>query len=245
MTTEEQPQDTALRSMKGGVFAPRTKEQSTTQTSGTPRDFLTAVETQFEVKIGFDLACTTADCVAFSNVNQIPCDENGVYDPAGEHFIGGRTAHGYFYDQGVNALEQDWSTIEQPVAFLNPEFSHLAPWVRELLKTDALRGATGKGPRCFALLPAGTGCNWFKEYVAGTATGIYFLSPRIKFIDPATGKPFQVAEKKKGKLTGKMKDAAINRDCMLLDYNSAPPGQPQPERVLACWNWKTGEMVKL
>jgi hypothetical protein len=100
------------------------------QNSKTPRDFLRAVEHKFNVTFTFDIACTTEDCVA-----------KWTYES--------QNTTGYYFDQGVDALEKDWSKIPVPVledgkeaaAWQNP------PWKK-----------TGK----FA-----------KKSLAGTATYVY------------------------------------------------------------------------
>jgi hypothetical protein len=192
------------------------------------------------VKIGFDLACTTQNCVAFSNERRIPCDESGNYDPEGKHWIGGRTAHGYFFDQGVNALEQDWNTIAQDVAFLNPEFNHIEPWVLKLWLTAVKRGKTGTGPRIFSLLPAGVSTDWFACYVAGKCN-VSYVRPRIGFIDPETQEPIKCWNEKKQMWVPQ----GINRDCMLLDWNYDPNDVVPFKFSSDCWNYKTGEIIQV
>jgi hypothetical protein len=80
-------------------------------------------------------------------------------------------------------------------------------------------------------VPASVCSGWFAEYVHGQC-GIYYLRPRLVFIDPRTGKPFVVPELnsagKKNPNAGKPQ-TAIN-DCMLLDFG----GPVQTE----CWKWK-------
>jgi hypothetical protein len=222
------------------AFTPRSRAEKKTQSAGTPRAFLDAIEQRFGVKIGFDLACTTQNCVAFSNERRIPCDENGNYDPEGKHWIGGRTAHGYFFDQGVNALEQDWNTIAQDVAFLNPEFNHIEPWVLKLWLTAVKRGKTGTGPRIFSLLPAGVSTDWFACYVAGKCN-VSYVRPRIGFIDPETQEPIKCWNEKKQMWVPQ----GINRDCMLLDWNYDPNDVVPFKFSSDCWNYKTGEIIQV
>lgn len=177
------------------------------QNSGTPTEFLAAVEAKFSVKLDFDLACTLDDCVVPKN----PHD-----------------GRGYFVDKGVDALQQNWYELRAHAAWLNPPFKHIRPWVKKCHENrdlyddaDPENIVVVPGPRIFSLVPASVCSGWFADYVQGNA-GIYYLRPRLVFIDPRTGYPF-VNEK-----TGKPQ-TAIN-DCMLLDW-----GGPV---VTECWKWK-------
>lgn len=163
------------------------------QNSATPWEFIESVKRQFDVEFGFDIACTLEDAKA----------------PAG-----------YYFDQGVDALEQDWSLIEAAVSWLNPPWKKIAPFATkcaQLRKKAVAESSVNGGPlpytRIFSLWNAGIGSAWFFDYVVGNAA-IHVLSPRITFIDPRTGQPF-VSQK-----TGKPQ-TGLN-DCILCDWKGEP-----------------------
>jgi hypothetical protein len=151
-----------------------------------------------------DLACTTEDCV--------------VQETDGRD-------RGYYFDLGINALEWDWRLISHATSWLNPPFKKIKPWVKKCSEGTSIYDAEGnelnKGTRILSLLPAAVGSEWFAKYVEGKAA-VYFLRPRIAFVDPRTGEPF--INPKTGKPVG------INRDCMLVDW--AGPN------MMTSWRWK-------
>jgi hypothetical protein len=174
------------------------------QNSGTPIAFLQAIENKFNVKLQFDLACTTQDCIVQQS------DQSPV---------------GYYNDLGIDSLQQNWRNLHVNCCWLNPPFRHIRPWVK---KCNQLLGFDDtdpdillSGPRVFALVPASVCSSWYADYVQGNC-GVYFLRPRLVFIDPRTGEPFV------NQITGRPQ-TAIN-DCMLLDF-----GGPL---VTECWKWK-------
>lgn len=85
----------------------------------TPPDLVKAVERRFGVTVGFDICCTSKDCIAVIE-QRVKVDADCNPDPHGEHYVGKRSLFGYFFDHGVNALQQDWRTIEQEVAWIFP-----------------------------------------------------------------------------------------------------------------------------
>lgn len=199
------------------------------QNSATPWNFIRALEHKFNVQVTFDLACTLNDKKA---------------------------PDGYFFDFGVDALKQDWSQIpvpklpdrKQAVGFLNPPWKKIEPWAKACSEgTDFLvldeeetadeLSCTVDGIRIFSLFPAGVGSNWFRRYVHGQAD-VYFLSPRITYVDPRTGEPFYKKYGPKHALAGqyvldnngnKLPQTGLN-DAILCDW--AGSGDT------FCWNWK-------
>lgn len=232
------------------VFAPRANKDKTTQTAQTPREFLDAVEARFDVRLGFDCACTSIDCVTFEIV-RTPCTKEGIPNPDGPEWYDTKSLKGYFFDLGVDALQQDWTTIEQPYSWYNPPFHHMAPWARmscalsvarraqlEAIAKGELPANTRVFTRQFTLYPAALGSNWFRTYVEHLAR-TYVLGPRLVFVDVLTGEPFklEVMDPKTGlqKLdkqgNPKFIDGAINRDTMLVDWGGVPG--------IETWEWKS------
>lgn len=194
------------------------------QNAATPRDFIDAVEKKFGVKFVFDLACTTEDCI--------------IEDPVTGDLV---PNSGYFFDQGVDALEQDWSKIHEHFKHLDldkiagwvqPPFKKINRWAQKcrqgtdrFIDTDDPDAAVvyEQGLRLFSLFPVGAGTDWFADHVLGQAA-VYFIRPRITFIDPRTGQPF--VSKKTGKPQTGMQDV------MLVDWS--PPDGPG----VYTWKWK-------
>lgn len=226
-----------MRTTDTKAFTPKARKDKKSQQAGTPREFLLAVQRHFQVTLGFDIACTQQDCVAFIT-REVRVNADCQPDPNGEHTVTGVQKFGYFHDLGVDALQQDWSTIEQDVAWLNNEYNHIAPWVEKCAQTMRGMTLTDRGPRIFQLIPAGVGTKWFSDFVAGQCDR-YYLYPRIAFVNPETGKPFQHWNEKKQR----MENLGINRDCMLLDWDSRlVGGEIRPARTY-CWNWKTDSLI--
>jgi len=139
---------------------------------------------------------------------------------------------GHFFDEGVNALEQDWSKIGHytgevyldgleaaPAYWLNPPWKNIAPWARKCGEgTDRLIEIPvshpeiepchvfQQGPPIFSLFPAGVGSDWFGNLVLGKCA-VYCLNPRITYLDPTTGQPF--VSKKTGKPQTGLNDAIL------------------------------------
>lgn len=199
------------------------------QNSATPGAFIRALEHKFNVKITFDLACTHADAKA---------------------------PDGYYFDDGVDALKQDWSQIPVPTqpdgrqsaGFLNPPWKQTGKFAEKCAEgTDYLvldeeqvadeLSCRVNGIRIFSLFPAGVGSQWFRKYVHGEAD-VYFLSPRLVYEDPRTGKPFVKRYGKKHPKAGEI----------MLDKNGEPfPQTGLNDAILCdwagngdtfCWNWK-------
>lgn len=171
------------------------------QNSATPIEFVNAVKSKFNIELDFDLACTTRDAKA---------------------------PNGYYFDQGIDSLEQDWSTITATNSWLNPPWKKIPAFAAkcaQLRKKAELQVTEEYCPsmaeyvsmlpytRIFSLWNAGIGSKWFFQSVWGNAA-IHVLSPRITFIDPRTGLPF--VSKKTGK-----PQTGLN-DCILCDWKGEP-----------------------
>jgi hypothetical protein len=175
------------------------------QNSGTPIEFIRAVEKKFGVNFGFDIACTHED--------------NIVLRTHGEKLVPDYNC-GYNHDQGINALEQDWSSIMAPVSWLNPPWKHVRPWSKKCSEGTErkIQEENGfcvfeSGTHIFSLFPAGVGTSWFADYVLNQCA-VYFLRPRLVYVDPRTGKPFVSAK------TGKPQ-TGLN-DAILCDWEGEP-----------------------
>lgn len=160
------------------------------QNSATPWEFIEAVKKHFDVGFGFDIACTTEDAKA---------------------------PDGYYFDKGIDALKQDWSTITEPVSWLNPPWKQIPKFAKKCAELVDYRRETGeKTTRILSLWNAGIGSKWFFDYVWGRAA-IHVVSPRITFIDPRTGQPFVSAAGKP--------QTGLN-DCILCDWSGEPGMYP-------------------
>ena len=128
-------------------MAPTQKPGRSKQDYRTPPAFLDAVRRRFGlVSFAIDLAAS---------------DENRVAD--------------LWFTEAENALEQPWRTSDRGVAFCNPPFANIAPWVEKAWK-ESRRGA-----RVLLLLPAGVGSNWWRDWVDGKAF-VLLLNGRITFM---------------------------------------------------------------
>jgi hypothetical protein len=214
------------------------------QNSCTPREFIDAVEAKFGIKFGFDIACTRQDCV-------IPIT-SGLSEPRGYYFNPVTAnvhpkqlqlmAEGWIEPEvdllpSVNALDQDWSLIQAEHSFLNPPWKKTKQFAAKasqgtdsFVSVDDRLNIWKQGTRIWSLFPAGVGSSWFRDYVLGK-TACYFLSPRLVFTDPRTGKPFVVDVKNKaGEVIGQRQQTGLN-DCLLIDWSP-------PEVGCWCWTWK-------
>lgn len=196
---------------------------STQQNAQTPRDFLRAVQAKLKVKFIFDLACTYSDCVV---------DKNGYPYP-----------HGYYFDQGINALEQDWQNLPQgrvlpdgteEAGYFNPPWKSIWEWSEkaslyvkgsfhnEFYGPDDQYHAVFEPPplRLISLFPHGTSSQWRAHHVQGKVD-IYNLTPRVPYINPETGDYYRTE-------TGGIKTSQT--DAILVDW--AGSGETYS------WNWK-------
>src|SRR4051812_35432085 len=126
--------------------APAQKPGRPKQDYGTPADFLRAVKRRFGiVEFAIDLAATAENAVA-----------------------------PMFYTEAENALVQPWRTKGLEIAWLNPPFANLGPWVEKAWKESQI------GARLVMLVPAGVGSNWWRDFVHGKAF-VLLLNGRITF----------------------------------------------------------------
>jgi hypothetical protein len=75
-----------------------------------------------------------------------------------------------------DALAQPWHQFQPAIelAWLNPPFAHLAPWVRKCAEEGA------RGVRVALLVPASVGSEWFVAHVHNKAL-VLPLRPRLCF----------------------------------------------------------------
>lgn len=164
----------------------------------TPRVFLDAVERKFG-PIVWDLAAT-----AYQSV------------------IGYRLPANYFGPDHVlesrrDALSAVWNQIEPGLRWLNPPFSHIAPWV----KRCALYASATKP--IALLVPASIGANWYWDYVAPNART--FSVGRMMFvIRHEDGSETPACFDKHGKPTN------YNKNLMFCVFGMSPGGER--------WKWK-------
>lgn len=146
------------------MSGPNSKPEAGQQNFRTPPEFLVAAAARAGAPFDFDCACTFADAVA---------------------------ASGFPYPQ-VDALAQDWRTLQGQHCWLNPPFKQAAAFAAKCAES---------GADITALLPASVGTAWYAKFAHGRGQ-VIFLRPRIVFLQP-NGTPMP---------------AGINRDCMLVLY---------------------------
>lgn len=134
---------------------PAQKPGRSRQDYGTPPLLLAATMGRLSDALVFDLACR---------------HDNAVCD------------HGYYFDEGVDALQQAWaddvrqrSRREGAWAWLNPPFADIEPWVKKAGEEAA------RGLHLAMLVPASVGSQWWRRYVEPDAYALY-LNPRITFV---------------------------------------------------------------
>lgn len=126
---------------------PAQKPGRSKQDYGTPPAFLEAVKRRFGIAaFAIDLAASQENAVA-----------------------------PLFYTEAQNALVQPWRTKSRELAWLNPPFADLAPWV-EKAWTESRTAA-----RIAMLVPAGVGANWWRDWVHQKAF-VLLLNGRLKFV---------------------------------------------------------------
>lgn len=89
--------------------------------------------------------------------------------------------NGFYRDRGWDGLARHWRGWR---AFVNPPYSrgNIGKWCEKCVM-EAQRGSL-----VVALLPCDCSTTWWHKYVM-QAYEIRFLPRRVRFIDPATGKP--------------------------------------------------------
>lgn len=80
-----------------------------------------------------------------------------------------------FFTPSQDSLAQSWEAITG-LAWLNPPFKRIAPWVRKAAMTDYSGGLI-----VALLVPASIGSNWFADHVHGKAQ-VLALRPRLTFV---------------------------------------------------------------
>ena len=85
-----------------------------------------------------------------------------------------------YYNITYDSLNNVWE--EKQVAWLNPPFGDVGPWVERCIYEMDAHGST-----IVALLPNSTEARWFHD-IYYTASRITLLTGRISFIDQETGK---------------------------------------------------------
>jgi phage N-6-adenine-methyltransferase len=125
------------------MTAPQQKPGRSEQGVGTPPDLIGAVENRFGA-LAWDLAATPENAKAPQYITPT-----------------------------VNSLLVDWSVwIGPQLAWLNPPFADIAPWVRK---------AATCGARVLVLVPASVGSNWFSGHVHRKCM-VLALNPRVTFV---------------------------------------------------------------
>lgn len=190
----------ADRANRGQVMAPKQKPGRSKQDYGTPDNFLAAVRRRLQITEFYrDLAASQANAVCLSYYSE---QDNSLVQPWGA------------VDEGKGMwVEGEWN-------WLNPPFSHIAPWVRRAYETSrpSVETMTRYAAQTAVLVPAGVGANWWRDWVHDKAR-VLLLNGRLTFkgtpSNPKTGKP-----------------DAYPKDCALLLYG--PTQTPGYE----IWAWQ-------
>jgi hypothetical protein len=151
---------------------PKQNRHHSVQDVETPRDLLDAVEDRWG-KLDVDLACSREN-------RKAPV---GLCWPA----------------QDALANTVHWTSLGLR-RWLNPPFGNIAPFAEKCHRTclDEHHMARQQDPvwplasLTFLLVPASVGSNWWAEHVHRVAR-VMLLSPRIKFVDHASGFPKDLA----------------------------------------------------
>ena len=150
-------------------MTPKQKPGRSKQDYKTPPEFLEAVKKRFRIsEFALDLAA--------SNGNNV-CLE--------------------YYTKENDSLRKDLSWESNGVAWLNPPYSNIRPWVKKAHEQTLASNLVD----LFMLLPAAVGSNWFRDYV-NLKCRIILLNGRIRFVGASGPYP---------------------KDCMLLHYNMTAP----------------------
>jgi phage N-6-adenine-methyltransferase len=149
--------------MSKSIINTDTKTDADAQATGTPWEFIHALEHRFGVPVDFDLAASAANAKA----------------PA-------------FFTEADNSLAQNWSTLERRVdtgsewakagparlAFLNPPFASIKPWAMKVADCSHLSRWT------VMLVPHSRSCKWMHEQLLGRT--IVDAIPRLQFLGHPT-----------------------------------------------------------
>lgn len=147
------------------MAVPKQKPGQSKQTYGTPPDLLRAVRQRFG-EVGWDLACTSENCV----VPNATC-------------VSTAARQGFLHDTGVDALKEEWNRTKD-WHWLNPPFADIAPWVKKADET----ANEDQTFRLLMLVPASIGSGWFRKHVLGNAF-VLALEPRLTFVGETTPYP--------------------------------------------------------
>jgi phage N-6-adenine-methyltransferase len=137
-----------------------------------------------------------------------------------------------YFDESIDALLVDqWADFCKVTCvaydnwgWLNPPFSHIAPWAAKCAETK--RG----GGQVLLLVPAAVGANWFRDHVFGKAL-VIFLNGRLCFIDDWATTVDPASWKKFGEWRNFTSPPLYPKDCMLCVYS--PVVEPGTE----VWTW--------
>lgn len=133
---------------------PAQKPGRSKQDYQTPLEFLAAVKRRFGIaEFDIDLAADAENAVA-----------------------------PIYYDAETNALIQPWRTVGRGLAWCNPPFGDLGPWVEKAWRESRTAA------RVAMLVPAGVGSNWWREWVHGKAF-VLLLNGRLTFVGAAQPYP--------------------------------------------------------
>jgi site-specific DNA-methyltransferase (adenine-specific) len=121
----------------------------------TPPEFLDAVEGRFG-PIGYDLAASEGQQVC-------PC----------------------YFTPDDDSLTQDWTWLPANVAWLNPPFADIRPWVAKAAECAELARWT------LVLVPASVGTGWWRDHVLGKCMA--FGVPRMTFVGASAPYPKDLA----------------------------------------------------
>lgn len=134
---------------------PKQKPGTSEQTVETPPEFIAAVELMFG-HLGWDLAALKSNSKAIC-------------------YLG--PDHDECNAQLRDSLQVNWSALcgRHGVNWLNPPFSHIAPWAAKCAYHAAINGT-----QVLMLVPASIGSNWYETWVAPNAD-VYSVG-RMKFV---------------------------------------------------------------
>lgn len=95
---------------------------------------------------------------------------------------------GFWLTQEDDALTTDWVAEFDLIGrrrsvFVNPPFALSAQFAKKCAEEAA------KGCLIVAVFNCSTGSKWFREHVHGVASEVLFLSGRVSFVEPDTGRP--------------------------------------------------------
>lgn len=154
--------------MSRSIINTNTKADAVAQSTGTPWEFIHALEYRFGTPVDFDLAADASNA----------------------------KAPGHF-DADIDALKQDWSRLTAAklvavneafnkwqdvgpakLAYLNPPFANIKPWARKVAECSHL-------PRWTVMLvPHSRSCKWMHEELLGKV--IVDAIPRLQFLGHPT-----------------------------------------------------------